>query len=462
MQLSGPVSNAVHILAAKRATAIAPARWRDERDLGLESSSWRLPLLALACISGLVLVYLVIHPLLVHIEKSGDHYTYLAQSFVRGKLSVDALPGSYADVVYWQGHKYLPFGPLPALLLVPFLPLLQAGLPSVTVGHLFTLLNIALFYSLLGRAGIVGARRRWALLLFFFSTSYFSTILDLTADDSWLFAHVITTTFLLLAFRETLGRRRPVAMGLFLGLAALTRFTTIFALPFFIWMLLDRPKPDTSHLQEGEEDNEPADGRAPGRPRLNLAFAGSTLKLLLGLAGPLALLFAYNYARFGSPLESGYSKAVLYYDVLDQARAHGLFSLAHIPKNLFMFLLQGPLPYPSTDAPVLQFPYLIPSPWGMSILLTSPAIIYALRAGLKKPLERACWLGVISTMVAIFTYYGVGYAQFGFRYALDFIPLLVILAALGFGARPSRRVGVLVVAGMVVNLWGVLLLSHRL
>jgi hypothetical protein len=173
-------------------------------------------------------------------------------------------------------------------------------------------------------------------------------------------------------------------------------------------------------------------------------------------------LFAYNYARFGNPIESGYSQAALYYNVLDQARAQGLFSLVHIPKNLVMFLFQGPLAYPSIDAPVLQFPYLVPSPWGMSILLTSPAIVFAVRAKLSERVTQACWLGVLSTMVQIFTYYGVVYAQIGYRYDMDLIPLIVILAALGFGSRPPRSVGILVLIGMAVNLWGVLLLSNRL
>ena len=55
---------------------------------------------------------------------------------------------------------------------------------------------------------------------------------------------------------------------------------------------------------------------------------------------PLLALLAYNYLRFGNPLESGYSMASLGSDVLMQARSQGLFSVVHIPKNLFMMLLQ--------------------------------------------------------------------------------------------------------------------------
>lgn len=428
-----------------------------------ESRAWRLGLFALGAALLLIFLFTALRPFLMPVEKGGDHYTYLAQSFMEGKLSVDTIPDSYADIVRWHGHKYVPFGPLPALLLIPFLPLLEAGLPMVTVGHLFTLVNIWLFYTVLGQVGVVGTRRNWALLLFFFSTSYFSSILDLTVDNSWLFAQVITTTCLLLGLRETFGKRRPFIMGLYLGLAALARFTTLFSLPLFVWMLW-RGQSGTGSIRKqemaalpGQAPNEPA----PGTRKGTVPPLGSLLLLAGGLGVPLLILFMYNYLRFSNPLESGYSQAVLYYNVLDQARAQGLFSLVHIPKNLFMFLLQGPLPYPSVDAPVLQFPYLVPSPWGMSILLTSPALLYAFRARRTLTVVQACWLGVLSTMVPILTYYGVGYVQFGYRYALDFIPFLVILAALGFQDPPSKWVRNLVLAGMLVNVWGVFLLSHR-
>src|SRR4051794_11042514 len=326
MRESNLLHSSVSERAGERSVVARRTRWGVERELGLDSPPWRLGFLALAGMMGLVLVFLAIHPFVAYVEKGGDHYTYLAQSFTQGRLSVDSVPDSYADVVLWHGHKYLPFGPLPAVLLIPFLPILQAGFPSVSIGHLFTLINMGLFYAVLGRAGIIGARRRWALLLFFFSTSYFSTILDLTADNSWLLAQVITATCLLLAFWETLGRRRPALMGFYLGLAALTRFTTLFCLPFFVWMIWRNPKSEAAGLEGSESADTGArtigheeNGAGQRRGRLNPSLVRPTLMFFAGLVGPVALLFAYNYARFGNPLESGYSQAALYYNVLNQA-----------------------------------------------------------------------------------------------------------------------------------------------
>ena len=387
-----------------------------------------------------------------------DHYTYLAQSLARGDLTVDNLPAGYSDYALWQGHKYLPFGPLPGLLLIPFLPLIGLfGGDDAWVGALFTLLNVFLFARVLERAGVWGERRNWSLLLFFGGTVYFSVAL---IGGSWAFAHVIATTTLLLAAHEALGKQRPLLIGLFLGLAAATRMTTIFALPFFMWLLWTTGK--GSRITDERSETNPA----PNPQSLTPTHAVRSVALLaLGLAGPVALVALYNYARFGNPLESGYALADLYFPVLEEARRQGLFSLAHIPKNLFMMLLQGPLPHPSENAPVLQFPYLRPSPWGMGLFFTSAALLYAfrgLRARLREPLTMACWLGVLSLMLPIISYYGVGIVQFGYRYALDFLPFLLILAARGLPNPMTTGSRVLIITCVAVNLWGAVLLSRGL
>src|SRR4051812_26755428 len=79
-------------------------------------------LFALAVV-GMV-VFMLLRPFYIPVV-NGDHYLYLAEHLVRGELSVNDIPGDYSDIVTWQGKKYLNFGPLPAVLLVPFLPLME-------------------------------------------------------------------------------------------------------------------------------------------------------------------------------------------------------------------------------------------------------------------------------------------------------------------------------------------------
>jgi hypothetical protein len=65
-------------------------------------------------------------------------------------------------------------------------------------------------------------------------------------------------------------------------------------------------------------------------------------------------------------------------------------------------------------------------------------------------------------MLPIVTYYGVGLQQFGYRYALDFTPLLLVLAALGLPSPLTVGARVLVVVSVLVNLWGAVFLSQGL
>jgi phosphoglycerol transferase MdoB-like AlkP superfamily enzyme len=119
-----------------------------------------------------------------------------------------------------------------------------------------------------------------------------------------------------------------------------------------------------------------------------------------------------------------------------------------------MLLLQGPLPFPSIDAPVLQFPYLVPSAWGMGIFFTSPALLLAFRASKRERMTQASWLAILFVLASLSTYYGVGWVQFGYRYALDFIPFALLLVARSMSATENRWARALIIASVLVNLWG--------
>ena len=61
----------------------------------------------------------------------------------------------------------------------------------------------------------------------------------------------------------------------------------------------------------------------------------------MGLVPALVFFAWYNATRFGSPLESGYSLAVVP-EFLLKLRDQGLFSPAHIPMNLEYLFLELP------------------------------------------------------------------------------------------------------------------------
>jgi hypothetical protein len=77
-----------------------------------------------------------------------------------------------------------------------------------------------------------------------------------------------------------------------------------------------------------------------------------------------------------------------------------------------------------------EFPFLFPDGLGMSIFLTSPGLLYAIRAPWRS--SRTWWLAGSALFVLIPTllYYGGGWLQYGYRYALDSIPFVWALCAL--------------------------------
>ena len=395
--------------------------------------SQRPSLLSVALVTS-VIKLLLVWPF-ADMSLGGDHYLQLAWRFSQGRLDVDHLTPQYRDYVPWNGHKYLPFGPLPAILLVPVVALFGTGVPLVFANYFFGIINVAVLWGLMARLGVQGERRVWITLLFFGGTPYLSITLG---GISTYFAHVVTTTFLLLALLEFHGKRRLTLVGLLVGLAAASRMTALFSLAYFLWLASAPP--------------------AGGDRRMGSRLRG-LLYIGLGIAGPLSLLALYNYLRFGNPAESGFGLALLYSSVLEDARSVGLFSIAHVPKNLYAMLLAGPRPFGGEEAAVLRFPFLTPSPWGMGLFFTSPALLYAFRARMEPRAATACVLAIICTAIPIISYYGIGFVQFGYRYALDFMPFVILLVASVIPQPVSRAARALIAASVVINIWGAISLA---
>lgn len=355
-----------------------------------------------------------------------NHFTFLANAFLHGTFSVGTLPDSYADTITVGNQTFLPLGPAPAMLLIPFVSLFGVAFDEFWLALLLTLVNVWLMDLVLQQIGVGDKqKRRWLLLLFFLGTIYLAAMV---LGRSWFLAHIGTTTFLLLAIYLSLRGKAPVLIGLLLGMSFLTRSTTGLALLFFLILAAHRG----------------------GRPRLmrDAFWSG------VGLVGPMAFFLIYNYVRFGSLFETGYASALPGAPVLRTALSYGLFSPVHIPKNLYMLFLSPPQPVPNIDAPAYQFPWILPSRWGMGIFFTTPAFVYAFVANHRSRVVQAAWVVIIAILPFLLTYYGVGYDQFGYRYAMDFYPFLFILTALGINSRWNSFAKTLIVVSVFVSVWG--------
>jgi hypothetical protein len=336
----------------------------------------------------------------------GDFF-YLADAFLHGRVWLDVRLG-YQDVIVRDGHIYVPFAPFPAVALMPIVAIFG----PVVADQWETGINAALAASTIGLAwwfaGRVGVRslvdRFFLVLLLGFSTQIWWVT---TRGGVWHTGHLIATILTLGCLIELWGSRRAWLIGLLAGAAFMTRAPLAFAIPFYALLLA------------GDRIWEPR--RWPWRTWISLS---------LGVLPSLVAFFWYNAARFGSPFESGYGLALLP-DWLELQRKLGLFSTSHLAMNLDYLFLKVP-------RRIDVFPFFQPDGLGMSIFITSPGLLYAVRARWRE--SRVWWLALAALIVLIPTllYYGGGWLQYGYRYALDSIPFVWAICALA-AVRDEER-----------------------
>jgi hypothetical protein len=162
----------------------------------------------------------------------------------------------------------------------------------------------------------------------------------------------------------------------------------------------------------------------------------------------MALLLGYNYLRFNHALDFGYFYMNVDARVAEDMRTYGWFNLHYIPRNLWAMWLE----MPKWDATNHR---LVLDSNGLSLLLTTPALVYLLWARKRAPFVVGAWVALAFLLVPLVTYYNTGWRQFGYRFSLDCMaPILVLLAV---AAEQSRRwpMRLLILLGVLVNAWGV-------
>jgi hypothetical protein len=87
-------------------------------------------------------------------------------------------------------------------------------------------------------------------------------------------------------------------------------------------------------------------------------------------------------------------------------------------------------------------------------LLIGGALVAALYA--RDRLVLAAWAGIFAIALLDFTFAATGWAQFGYRYSLDFMPFMLLLVFIAVGKRAQWHHLVLIGLAVLVNLWGVL------
>lgn len=322
-----------------------------------------------------------------------DYFGRLAVGLTQGRYWLDDAPPHLNELMGGVGgHRYSVVQPLPALLLVPLVPFggpaaVQTFLSAVAGGA-----SAAPMFLVLRRLDVPRALAVTVAILSVFGTQ----ILVLAVDGrSWWAADTLGALVLTLAVWAALSGASPVVVGLALGAASLTRAPMLLAAPA-LFVLMSGP---------------------------------ATLRRAIGIAAGVAPFIgieaAYNLARWGTPMEIGYSLL----SGNDPFYSRGIWSLSYLPRHLYAILFEPPAFVDN------ELAFLRARGIGMSLLIVTPALLWIARAPLvahRLPYAAGLFLGLL-TLVPDVLFGTVGFEQFGYRRALDAHPFLTALMAVGAG-----------------------------
>ncbi len=450
---------------------------RTSRRLDPRSSAGATILIGLLLATAALGIYIVSNP-----QRTSyyNHFVWQAEAFLDGRAAIrfpvpDGPEGHgndlFQDVVpatgpngEISGYALLPFPPLPAVVLMPFVALWGLSTDAQLITAFIGALDVAIAFWCLGRLPI-SRRVRIATTVFL----ALGTVLWYAAQlgTTWYLAHVVAVGLTLLAIGVALDRDPPAAAGepddpaseadaagrlrfgldpgqvlagFLFGLACTARLTIVFGLPFFVLV-----------------------GGGGGRFR-------RAASALVGMSVPIGVLLAYTWATTGHLLHPGYE--ILYqvetafYPELGYHRDWAIEDPRYLVQNLPLMLAGLPsiLPACEAGAPRALFsticPLALPRDVGMGIFLTSPGWLIAfasLRWFGRDRLVTGAALAVLAIAIVDVMHFSQGWVQFGYRFSLDYAPFGLILLALALEAGGRLRwfgYGLIGLSIVVVG-WGV-------
>ncbi len=351
------------------------------------------------------------------------------ERFQRGRALLD---WSVVD-----GRYYGYWGPFVPAVLTPVVALCGPDVSDRLLDALFGALNVGLFYALLRRAGRAGlcptteaARIGLTLVLAFGTVHFYSACIG----SVWFSVQVITLTAvlvsLLLACAPNISKRTALAAGVAFGAALLGRNIVILVglfFPVLFWL------------------------RVAGQGGRLKAWLARCLCFAAPCVAAVLVQGAYNQARFGTPFDSGQDAlmhsggaAALVPDYERYGQLHPHF----LVRNFKFYFWNWELPRDTEGR--LKF-----DGRGNSMFLVTPPLLYTLLAMRRRnwfALALAC--GAVPFIAGLLLFRTTGAYQFGNRYLLEVLPLLLMLAAEGMRGRLTAISYVLIVAAVTANLFG--------
>lgn len=345
-----------------------------------------------------------------------NHFILLANSFLNGKVYVQATAPWLEQVPIDANNFYVPYPPMPAIL--SMFPVSIFGITfhqeiiSQLLGAGTTVLLV--FIS-------IRIKKDIKIQIWTYFLSAFGNIIWFLASvgSSWYLGQVSGVFFLTAALYESLNKKRPILVGIMLGAAYLSRIEIALSFPFFLYVFSGKK------------------------------WFQNYLKVSLAALPFLLFNFAYNFVRFGVIWDKAYQ---LIPGVSSEPWfQHGLVNPMYIPNHLKIFFLGLP-------KFIKGFPFVTPTWTGLAIWFTTPAFLYALSAKLKDKIVKFSWISILLISLLIFSHGSTGFTQFGYRFAVDFYPILIFLTVKGVATTGLKwHHWLLLFLSVIVNSWGVIL-----
>lgn len=359
---------------------------------------------------------------------SSNSYALLAEAWLQGRLAVS---GCFdIDCVRRGAETHVIFPPFPGLVAAPFVAAFGAGFKGfVALSIALGLVSAACWASVCARAGLDRRTTAWFLAAVLLASPVF--YVTIRGDGIWFFAQSVAFALFSGAMWAAAVRRHAALAGLLVGLLFLSRQMTILAAPAVFVMLL-RPEEGLFRIDRA-------------RVRQALAFGAPILACI-------GAYLAYNQARFGHPLDTGYGLLALRDSgsIMDNRLVQdGTFSTAYWLQNLLYLTVQGfHAEFGGPKGLTLQGL----DHFGTALLAASPWLFAGLLAA---PDRRLAVSGLTAAAIAGITlfYHSNGFSQYNAqRYALDWLPLLLVFLPACFARLNPTVMRGLVCYALVLNL----------
>lgn len=174
-----------------------------------------------------------------------------------------------------------------------------------------------------------------------------------------------------------------------------------------------------------------------------------------------SIFFLYNYLRFHSIFEYGYRYIHEAANLENLRVTYGVMSLSHIPRNIRYFAFELPK-FSWSNGLHMDINLL-----GNSLFFLSPPLLYIffaspiIRIGRRKrlhPYTMSLILGGVITFLPILMLYSTGWVQFGYRYALDIMPVMVLITLFAVRGKVGWGYVIGTCWAIVFHMWGIQLL----